>query len=158
MKWLDQVDALGDTDAWLDGIAPSKIADFAGEADAQDADTLSRYEAVKQVALLACLTHMARMRARDDLAEMLCKRIASHVKRAKAELEEIHNAVDISDVVRQLVAEGWNITADQLGQIAPYAGPHQPLRRVRHRRTTSSARSVRPLLKEVDFTYVELAA
>ncbi|HUR05349.1 MAG TPA: hypothetical protein VM347_22595 [Nonomuraea sp.] len=67
VKWLDQVDALGDTDAWLDGIAPSEIADFAGEADAQDADTLSRYEAVKQVALLACLTHTVRMRARDDL-------------------------------------------------------------------------------------------
>ncbi|MER6582723.1 hypothetical protein [Nonomuraea sp. NPDC001023] len=89
MRWLDQVDALGDTDAWLEGIAPSKIADFAGEADAQDADTLSRYDPVKQVALLACLTHTARMRARDDLAEMLCKRMASHVKRAKAELEEI---------------------------------------------------------------------
>ncbi|TDD06011.1 DUF4158 domain-containing protein [Nonomuraea diastatica] len=89
VKWLDLVDALGDTDAWLDGIAPSKIADFAGEADAQDADTLSRYDPVKQVALLACLTHTARMRARDDLAEMLCKRMAAHVKRAKAELEEI---------------------------------------------------------------------
>ncbi|MEV5322724.1 Tn3 family transposase [Nonomuraea sp. NPDC052634] len=89
VRWLDQVDALGDTDAWLEGIAPSKIADFAGEADAQDADTLSRYEAVKQVALLACLTHTARMRARDDLAEMLCKRMAAHVKRAKTELEEI---------------------------------------------------------------------
>jgi hypothetical protein len=89
VRWLDQVDALGDTDAWLDGIAPSKIADFAGEADAQDADTLSRYEAVKQVALLACLTHTARMRTRDDLAEMLCKRMASHVERAKTELEEI---------------------------------------------------------------------
>ncbi|MEU7835604.1 hypothetical protein [Nonomuraea sp. NPDC049129] len=63
--------------------------DFAGEADAQDANTLSRYDPVKQVALLACLTHTARMRARDDLAEMLCKRMASHVKRAKAELEEI---------------------------------------------------------------------
>ncbi|MBF8190094.1 hypothetical protein ITP53_31075 [Nonomuraea sp. K274] len=50
---------------------------------------MSRYDPVKQVALLACLTHTARMRARDDLAEMLCKRMASHVKRAKAELEEI---------------------------------------------------------------------
>ncbi|MBF8190093.1 hypothetical protein ITP53_31070 [Nonomuraea sp. K274] len=35
VSWLDQVDALGDTDAWLDGVAPSKIADFAGEADAR---------------------------------------------------------------------------------------------------------------------------
>jgi hypothetical protein len=38
---------------------------------------LWRYEAVKQVALLACPTHMARMRARDDLAEMLCKWVAA---------------------------------------------------------------------------------
>jgi hypothetical protein len=29
------------------------------------------------------------MRARDDLAEMLCKRVSSIVKRAKTELEEI---------------------------------------------------------------------
>src|SRR5260370_38594304 len=29
------------------------------------------------------------MRARDDLAEMLCKRVAANVKRARAELEEI---------------------------------------------------------------------
>ncbi|MGI5283114.1 hypothetical protein ACQEVF_07245 [Nonomuraea polychroma] len=40
--------------------------------DAQDSDILSRYGLVKQVALLACLTHTAWMRARDDLAEMLC--------------------------------------------------------------------------------------
>ena len=38
VSWLDQVDALGDTDAWLAGITPSRIADFAGEADAEDAD------------------------------------------------------------------------------------------------------------------------
>lgn len=34
-------------------------------------------------------THTARMRARDDLAEMLRKRMASRVRRAQAELEEI---------------------------------------------------------------------
>ena len=33
--------------------------------------------------------HTARMRARDDLAEMLCKRMAAIVKKARAELEEI---------------------------------------------------------------------
>ncbi|MFI6803073.1 hypothetical protein [Streptosporangium canum] len=74
VKWLDQVDALGDTDAWLDGIAPSKIADFAGEADAQDADTLSRYEAVKQVALPACLP---RRRARAAGVPVLHRRCSS---------------------------------------------------------------------------------
>ncbi|GAA3428763.1 Tn3 family transposase [Streptosporangium nondiastaticum] len=87
--YLEEIDALGDTEAWLEGIAPTKIADFAGEADAQDADTLSRYGPVKQLALLACLLHTARMRARDDLAEMLCKRVAANLKKAKAQLEEI---------------------------------------------------------------------
>ena len=38
---------------------------------------------------MACLVHTARMRARDDLAEMLCKRVAAIVKKARAELEEI---------------------------------------------------------------------
>ncbi|GAA3264423.1 hypothetical protein [Nonomuraea helvata] len=33
-----------------------------------------------------------------------------------ADLVVFHNALDISDV-RPLVAEGWNITTDQLGQI-----------------------------------------
>ena len=36
-----------------------------------------------------CLVHAARMRACDDLAEMLCKRVASIVKKARTELEEI---------------------------------------------------------------------
>ena len=43
----------------------------------KDIDTLSRYDPVKRLALalvVACLVHTARMRARDDLAEMLCKR------------------------------------------------------------------------------------
>ena len=88
-EYLSQVDALGDTEAWLEGIAPAKVTDFAGEAAAQDIDTLSRYDPVKRLALVACLVHTARMRARDDLAEMLCKRVAANVKRARAELEEI---------------------------------------------------------------------
>ena len=42
-EYLDEVDDLGDTARWLEGVAPAKVADFAGEAAAQDADTLSRY-------------------------------------------------------------------------------------------------------------------
>jgi TnpA family transposase len=41
-----------------------------------------------------------------------------------ANLVVFHNALDISDIVRQLVAEGWQITAEQLGQIAPYLRAH----------------------------------
>ena len=88
-EYLDEVDELGDTGWWLEGVAPGKVADFAGEAAAQDVDTLARYGDDKRLALVACLVHTARMRARDDLAEMLCKRVASIVKRARTELEEI---------------------------------------------------------------------
>ena len=89
-EYLSQVDALGDTGAggWR-GSPRAKVADFAGEAAAQDIDTLSRYDLVKRLALVACLVNTARMRARDDLAEMLCKRVPANVKRARAELEEI---------------------------------------------------------------------
>ncbi|MFI9597730.1 Tn3 family transposase [Nonomuraea sp. NPDC052265] len=76
-----------------------------------------------------------------------------------ANLVVFHNALDISDIVRQLVAEGWQITADQLGQIAPYLRAHisrfgaYTTDELRHRPDPFD-----PLLKEVDFTDVELAA
>jgi hypothetical protein len=72
-----------DTGHWLEGVAPSKVSDFAGEAAAQDVDTLSRYGDAKKVALVACLVRMARQKARDDLAEMLCKRVASITRRRR---------------------------------------------------------------------------
>jgi hypothetical protein len=50
---------------------------------------LSRHDPVKPLALVACLLHTAPTRARDDLAEMLRKRVAANVQRARAELEEI---------------------------------------------------------------------
>lgn len=89
---LAWVEGLCDTGAVLEGIAASKIADFAGEADAADADVLARSYSVeaKRIALLVCLVHTARARARDDLAAMMCKRMAATAKKAKAKLEEIH--------------------------------------------------------------------
>src|SRR5450755_3608875 len=86
LRW---VDSLGDTGAWLEGIAESKIADFAGEAMAADAAVMRDIAPLKRIALLACMVHVARTRARDDLAEMFCKRMASVTKLAKAELAEL---------------------------------------------------------------------
>jgi hypothetical protein len=88
-EYLEQIDAFGDTGGWVEGLAESKISAFAAEADAADAAVLKDYDPVKRVALLACLAHTARARARDDLAEMLCKRIAVIVKKAKAQPEDI---------------------------------------------------------------------
>ena len=86
MAWAD---SLGDSARWLEGIAESKIADFAGEAHAADAAVMRDVAQPKRTALLACLVHVARTRARDELADMFCKRMAVITKRAKAELEEI---------------------------------------------------------------------
>jgi hypothetical protein len=66
-RYLGQVDELGDTRTWLERVAESKIADFVAEASVQDAACLGDYAAVKRVALLVCLVHTARARARDDL-------------------------------------------------------------------------------------------
>ena len=74
MAW---VDALGESSGWVAGIAASKVADFAGEVAQADADVLKRYDRVKRVVLLACLVNTAQARARDDLAQMLCKRIGA---------------------------------------------------------------------------------
>jgi hypothetical protein len=91
-KRLEWVDGLGGTGGWMDGIAAGKITDFAGEADAADVAELRDYQPVKRLALVACLTHKARMRVRDDLATMFCKRVALKIKKAKVELEAIRLA------------------------------------------------------------------
>jgi hypothetical protein len=98
VEYLRWVDSLGDTAGWLEGIAEPKIADFAGEALAADAGVMSDVAPLKRIALLACAVHVAKTRARDDLAEMFCKRMAQVTKHAKAELAEIHERqADISD-------------------------------------------------------------
>ncbi|MEU1216379.1 Tn3 family transposase [Streptomyces sp. NPDC005790] len=91
-KRLEWVDDLGDTGVWVNGVAAGKITDFAGEADAADASELRDFLPIKRIALIACLTHKARMRVRDDLATMFCKRVATKIKKARAELEEIRLA------------------------------------------------------------------
>ena len=95
MAWAD---SLGDTGRWLEGVAEAKIADFAGEATAADAGVMGDVARLKRTALLVCMVHEARARARDDLAEMFCKRVASITKRAKNELEAIRaKEAEISD-------------------------------------------------------------
>ena len=70
-----------------------------------------------------------------------------------------HNALDIMDVVRGLVAEGWIITADQLGALSPYLRAH--ITRFGAYATdelTRQPEAFNPELKEVDFTVCGLAA
>jgi Tn3 transposase DDE domain len=99
LRW---VDSLGDAPGWVAGIAASKLADFAGEAEAGDAAVMGDYGDDKQVALLAALVHTARTKARDDVAEMFCRRVATLTKRARKELEDLEAAH--REVTERLVA------------------------------------------------------
>jgi hypothetical protein len=70
-----------------------------------------------------------------------------------------HNALDIMDVVRGLVAEGWTITAGQLGALSPYLRAH--ISRFGSYATDELGHrpeAFDPVLKEVDFTTLDLAA
>ena len=70
-----------------------------------------------------------------------------------ANLVIFHNAIDIMDVVRRLDAEGWLITADQLGAMSPYLRSH--ISRFGACATDDLARqpeAFNPVLVEVDFT------
>ena len=70
-------------------MAPSKIADFAGEAAAADAAVMGDYGPAKRIALVAALVFTAQARARDDTAEMSCRRVGTLAKRAREELEAL---------------------------------------------------------------------
>ncbi|WP_329460591.1 hypothetical protein [Streptomyces sp. NBC_01497] len=97
-------------------MAAPKVTDFAGEADAADASELRDYAAVKRIALLACLAHKARMRVRDDLATMFCKRVTMKIKKAKEELEEIRLAE--REIVEALIGN-YRIVLKNLGGGGP---------------------------------------
>jgi hypothetical protein len=86
VRWAD---SLGDAGRWVEGIAESKIADFAGVAAAGDAAVMRDVAQLKRTAVIACLVYGAQTRARDELAEMFCKRMAAVSKRARGELDRL---------------------------------------------------------------------
>ncbi|MFQ6398567.1 Tn3 family transposase [Nocardia sp. KC 131] len=70
-----------------------------------------------------------------------------------------HNALDITNVVRGLVAEGWTIIADQLAALSPYLRAH--ISRFGAYTTDELTDQPDPLdlvLTEVDFTTLDLTA
>ncbi|MEU6184584.1 Tn3 family transposase [Nocardia sp. NPDC047038] len=76
-----------------------------------------------------------------------------------ADLVIFHKALDIMDVVRELVAEGWAFTADQLAALSPYVRAH--ISRFGAYATdelTHQPDPFDPALTEVDFTTLGLAA
>jgi len=86
LAWLD---GIGPTDAWLAEVPEAKVSHFAGECRVLDAAEMRDVGEVKRTVLIACLLHQARVRARDDLAEMFCKRMASIHNKGRARLDEL---------------------------------------------------------------------
>jgi hypothetical protein len=89
LAWLD---GIGPTGEWLAGLPPAKISHFAGEAAVLDAGELTRVGEDKRRTLLACVVHIARTRARDEVVTMFCKRMAAITSKAKDKLEELREA------------------------------------------------------------------
>ncbi len=76
-----------------------------------------------------------------------------------ANLVIFHNALDIADVVRTLVAEGWTITAEDLAGLSPYLRAH--IRRFGAYATDElgiEPEAFEAALAEIDFTVLDLAA
>ncbi len=86
---LDWLKSFGDVDGPLAGIAPMKIRNFAHQAKALDAGELKDFAPANRYTLLLCLIYRMRVKTRDDIAEMLLRRMATIHKRAKEELVEI---------------------------------------------------------------------
>ncbi|HEX5923148.1 MAG TPA: hypothetical protein VFY45_04910 [Baekduia sp.] len=60
-----------------------------GEHEAQLLDAQRPVGDPKRRVLIACLLHLARVRARDDVVTMLCKRIAARHNKARQRLEAL---------------------------------------------------------------------
>jgi hypothetical protein len=117
LAYLSWLDSLGKTEAWLAGVPPTKISHFAGEARVADAADMRRISDDKQLAVIISLLHIVRMRARDDVVAMFCKRIGVITKRAKEQLvlnRERHRA----DAERLMTVFG-----DILGGVREVAAP-----------------------------------
>jgi hypothetical protein len=88
LEWLD---GLIDPDPLLDGVAYTKLRQFAAEAAASEvSDLLDIAHPGKRHTLLLALLRQARMRCRDELVEMMLRRIRRTLALAKEQLEELH--------------------------------------------------------------------
>ena len=132
LAFLRNLDALGPTEAWLEGVPPGKIAHFAGEARVTDvADLRKVLDEDKRLTLIVSLLHTVRTGVRDDVVTMFCKRIAAIHKKGRDQLEalrEIHRAEserllgvfgDVLDGVREATTPAEQHPDDQAAGGAP---------------------------------------
>ena len=89
LQHMQELDALGPTEAWLKGIPPGKIGHFAGEARVTGVEDFVRIGEAKRLTLLASLIHVLRAAARDEVTDMFCKRMAIIHRKGRDRLEEL---------------------------------------------------------------------
>jgi hypothetical protein len=93
--WIDRLDWLAsvlDPDPLLEGIAHTKLRQFAAEAAAVEVnDLLDISQPGKRHTLMLALLRQARMRGRDELIEMMLRRIRRTQAAAKEKLEALHD-------------------------------------------------------------------
>jgi TnpA family transposase len=93
--WIERLDwltSLLDPVPLLGGIAHTKLRQFAAEAAALEvSDLLDIAQPGRRHTLLLSLLRQARMRCRDELIEMMLRRIRRTQAAAKEQLEALHN-------------------------------------------------------------------
>lgn len=95
LLWIERLDwltGLLDPDPLLEGIAHTKLRQFAAEAAALDVgDVRDISQPGKRHTLLLALLCQARMRCRDELVEMLLRRVRKTQALAKEQLDALHD-------------------------------------------------------------------
>lgn len=89
---LADLDAIGPTGAWLQGVPAGKVGHLAGEARVTDAADMRKVGTDKQLTLLASFVHTVATGVRDDVVTMFCKRVAAIHKRGRDHLEALREA------------------------------------------------------------------
>ena len=84
---LDWIDSLLPQPPQLQGIAPTKVRQFAAEAEVMEpTDMLDVYHHARRHSLLLCLIHLKRVQTKDQLATLLLKRMKRTHNRAQEKL------------------------------------------------------------------------
>jgi TnpA family transposase len=93
--WIERLDWLAgliDPDPLLEGIAHTKLRQFAAEAAALEvSELLDIAQPGKRHTLLLALLRQARMRCRDEMVEMMLRRVRRTQAAAKEQLEALHD-------------------------------------------------------------------
>ncbi|WP_165781363.1 hypothetical protein [Streptosporangium minutum] len=93
LEFLCELDALGPTEQWLEGVPSGKVAHFTGEAKVTDVADLRKVPAEdKRLTLIISLLHTVRTSTRDEVVTMSCKRMAAIHKKGRDQLEALCEA------------------------------------------------------------------